>query len=303
MSLDALVWLLVGVGLGVGGSLLLLMAYSGLERFRLGQRIRRARLLRDKAMPRAVSERQREEDFLAAAIADIRAAESGPAPVEPVPEPVKDKAGQPVDAKTLVVAQPRPRALPAATRSKPREATPTTVVEAAGPPAPVAKPVPRGTERPVVKRPEIAKASVQETAPSTIPRKPADVAAAPPTSAKPVAPPVGEARPAPGPVAANDGAARPKLTVVASTSKPAIKKAVRFVAPDDKPAVAEPSHEPEQASRPTEVEKPAAEVPPAAKDEQAPRPTVKALFGEAFTIEKLTVPGALPQPDEGAPKK
>lgn len=40
MSYDALVWLLVGLGAGVAGSLMLLMGYAGLERARLGRRLR-----------------------------------------------------------------------------------------------------------------------------------------------------------------------------------------------------------------------------------------------------------------------
>lgn len=43
MSYDALVWLLVGLGAGVGGSLLLLIGYAALERGRLGRRLRQAR--------------------------------------------------------------------------------------------------------------------------------------------------------------------------------------------------------------------------------------------------------------------
>jgi hypothetical protein len=43
MSYDALVWLLVGLGVGVAGSLMLLMGYAGLERARLGRRLRKAR--------------------------------------------------------------------------------------------------------------------------------------------------------------------------------------------------------------------------------------------------------------------
>jgi hypothetical protein len=43
MSYDALVWLLVGLGVGVAGSLMLLLGYSGLERARLSRRLRQAR--------------------------------------------------------------------------------------------------------------------------------------------------------------------------------------------------------------------------------------------------------------------
>ncbi|MGV3491318.1 MAG: hypothetical protein ACO1OG_08355 [Devosia sp.] len=42
MTLDALVWLVVGLGLGIGLSLMLLIVYSGLERLRLRRRLRRA---------------------------------------------------------------------------------------------------------------------------------------------------------------------------------------------------------------------------------------------------------------------
>lgn len=43
MSYDALVWLLVGFGIGVAGSLMLLIGYSTLEYGRLSRRFRRAR--------------------------------------------------------------------------------------------------------------------------------------------------------------------------------------------------------------------------------------------------------------------
>ena len=47
MSYDALVWLLVGLGVGVAGSLMLLLGYVTLEHRRLGRRDahRRRRLL------------------------------------------------------------------------------------------------------------------------------------------------------------------------------------------------------------------------------------------------------------------
>ena len=38
MSLDAMVWLVAGVGLGLGIALLLLVGYAALERLRLGRR-------------------------------------------------------------------------------------------------------------------------------------------------------------------------------------------------------------------------------------------------------------------------
>lgn len=53
MSLDAMVWLVAGVGLGVGLSLMLLIVYAGLERLRLGRRLKRARVLRTVPPPRA----------------------------------------------------------------------------------------------------------------------------------------------------------------------------------------------------------------------------------------------------------
>ena len=52
MSLDAIVWLVAGIGLGVGLSLFLLLAYSGLERLRLRRRIKRARVLSMTPAPR-----------------------------------------------------------------------------------------------------------------------------------------------------------------------------------------------------------------------------------------------------------
>jgi hypothetical protein len=55
MSLDAIVWLLAGFGLGIALSLLLLMLYSALEWLRLGRRLRRARVL--SAVPATSEER------------------------------------------------------------------------------------------------------------------------------------------------------------------------------------------------------------------------------------------------------
>lgn len=43
MSFDALVWLLVGIGLGVAGCLMALLLYAALEGGRLRRRLRRAR--------------------------------------------------------------------------------------------------------------------------------------------------------------------------------------------------------------------------------------------------------------------
>lgn len=43
MTYDALVWLLVGLGIGVAASLMLLIGYAGVEQARLGRRLRQAR--------------------------------------------------------------------------------------------------------------------------------------------------------------------------------------------------------------------------------------------------------------------
>ncbi|CAN7328565.1 hypothetical protein LJR016_001708 [Devosia sp. LjRoot16] len=51
MSYDALVWLLVGLGIGVTASLLLLIGYSTLEYGRLSRRFRRARTAAAAAAP------------------------------------------------------------------------------------------------------------------------------------------------------------------------------------------------------------------------------------------------------------
>lgn len=54
MNLDAVVWLVAGIGVGMGVSLMLLIVYTGLERMRLGRRLKRARAVEAIAAPRPV---------------------------------------------------------------------------------------------------------------------------------------------------------------------------------------------------------------------------------------------------------
>lgn len=54
MNLDAVVWLVAGIGVGMGASLMLLIVYGGFERMRLGRRLKRARAVEAIAAPRPV---------------------------------------------------------------------------------------------------------------------------------------------------------------------------------------------------------------------------------------------------------
>ncbi len=105
MSYDALVWLLVGLGVGVAGSLMLLMGYAGLERARLGRRLRKARA--------------------AVAIAP-----------EPKPAPVARPPGSRLDMARPAVAKP------ALDETRPEPVRPALVVVAATTPEPIVAAVP-----------------------------------------------------------------------------------------------------------------------------------------------------------------
>lgn len=90
MSYDALVWMLVGLGVGVAGSLMLLMGYAGLERARLGRRLRKARaaaMVATAPEPALTVKPRGSRIDMPKPLA--RPAAAKPAPDNPKPEPVK----------------------------------------------------------------------------------------------------------------------------------------------------------------------------------------------------------------------
>ena len=200
MSLDALVWMIVGLGLGVGLSMLLLMLYSTIERARLRRRFRRARTLRAEPLAPEVQR-------------------------EPVAEPVRAEAGI------------RERVRPAS---------------------------------PVVARPRLAAAPVQEDRPTPLPDvEPADA----PEVAPPVAEPVADVPTPPADAMAMnevEGTGRKPERV-----QPPVPSVGEIPAPDE---VVQPEPEPEPA---------------AARPEPK---SVEALFAEAFAREPLV------RRDDGADK-
>lgn len=129
MSYDALVWLLVGLGVGVAGSLMLLMGYAGLERARLGLRLRKARSAvaiapEAKAAPVVRPPGSR--------LDMARSAAAKPAPDEVEPAPIK--------AALVVVAAPAPEpvvVVPVA-KAADAEVAPPVATPAPKPAAPVA---------------------------------------------------------------------------------------------------------------------------------------------------------------------
>ncbi len=318
MSYDAVVWLLVGTGLGVAGCLLLLMLFSTLEWVRLGRRLKQARLLRATPTPRVAANRVMPE-------------QAKPAPVEMntlVPEPAAvvvvavaeadEKRPKPVDARSLIVPPPKPRPFaPGTARARPAAASKPVDKSAAPPPKPVLKPVAAVPKAPakleVVAKEEskpadvaakplpegVAPAVAKQDVPA-VPavKKPAEVSTAPKPriTQTPVAPP-------PTIVAANDVGPKLRLTVVANDKpaapRPPIKQARSFIAVADKKPTA-----PESAAVAPD---PVGTKPPQAVTEEtpaaAPVRNVKALFGDTFKIEKLTVPGALPLPDKSEPER
>lgn len=298
MSLDALVWLLVGIGLGVAACLLLLMLVSALEWFRLGQRLKRARHVRLAAVPRDADVPAKVVQVeMPPGSRDVLMAEAD-APVARATVEASERRPRPVDAKSMVVAPPKSRAIALSAARMRLATTAPRIAEKALADTP--KPVPKASSapskppaKPTVVASADAKPAGERTAASA---KPAP--ASPEKVVAPVAKGVTSSPAAPPPaIAANDPAPKPKLTVVAS-NKPAtpVQKARSFVAPEEKKPVPEPKAadaRPAEA-RPTEVK--AVEAP-------APLPVqnVKALFGEAFTVDKLTVPGALPLPDKADP--
>jgi hypothetical protein len=98
MSYDALVWLLVGLGVGVAGSLMLLLGYTGMERARLGRRLRKARsAVAVAAEPAPVVRPPRSRlDMARPAAAKPAAEETKPVPVKPALVVVPATAPEPV---------------------------------------------------------------------------------------------------------------------------------------------------------------------------------------------------------------
>jgi hypothetical protein len=137
MSYDALVWLLVGLGIGVAASLMLLIGYSMLEHGRLSRRFRKARLTAAAAAaPVAASVPAAPRTSLLARPAPKPPVEAEPAAevvvevkptVEPKPavEPKPKADEKPARPALAVVRAPEPK--PPAT-AKPAPAVP--VVEA-----------------------------------------------------------------------------------------------------------------------------------------------------------------------------
>lgn len=145
MSYDALVWLLVGLGVGVAGSLMLLMGYAGLERARLGRRLRKARAAvaiapEAKAAP-VVRPPGSRLDMARSAAAKPAPDEVKPAPVKPAlvvvaapaPEPVVVPVAKAADAEvapSVAAAAPKPAAPVAPTGPKPVQSVEALFAEA-----------------------------------------------------------------------------------------------------------------------------------------------------------------------------
>ncbi|WP_423065921.1 hypothetical protein [Devosia sp. CN2-171] len=164
MSLDPIVWLIAGIGIGVGASLMLLMLYAGLERWRLGRRLRRVRVLRDvppppemrppappgsklalldrKAEPREMPatgpvDAKRATAIVEPAVAMATKAEPGVLPV-PFPAAVRSEPETPptVDAAPAVVVEVKPEVpAPPVTPFTP-PSPPPAVTTIASPPRP-----------------------------------------------------------------------------------------------------------------------------------------------------------------------
>lgn len=146
MSYDALVWLLVGLGVGVAGSLMLLMGYTGLERARLGRRLRKARAAvamapEAKAAP-VVRPPGSRLDMARPAAAKPAPDEAKPVPVKPAlvvvaapaPEPVVvvpvAKAADAEVAPPVTTPAPKPAAPVAPTGPKPVQSVEALFAEA-----------------------------------------------------------------------------------------------------------------------------------------------------------------------------
>jgi hypothetical protein len=332
MSYDAVVWVLVGAGLGVAGCLMLLMLFSALERFRLGQRLKLARHLRKTSTPRATNDRAMpDEPRPALALVETPVEEPAATTAVVAIEP-EEKRPKPVDARSMIVAPPKPRPFtPGVARARPPASRITEKGAINLPPKPAPKPVatvPKAQAVPDVVASKQSEPAVEAAKPEDLPKpepvkvvpvgrksdaiveKPPAVAAAakPKTAQTPTAVPPGDA-PAvvakPVIVAANDVAPKPKLTVVANNTpavpRPPVRQAKSFIPVADKKAEATPQPAVVEA-KPVEAP-PAEAIPGEAKPVPAPVRSVKALFSDAFTIEKLTVPGVLPSPDKSEPER
>jgi hypothetical protein len=126
MSLDAIVWLVVGIGFGVGLSLMLVMAYSVVERFRLGQRLKRARGLRETSTPRVeakpvpagsvLAKVARAGEGVAAVPATSLLSPADVDPAKPAAPPVKPRLS--IVAANDVVAKPAAKAVEKASETE-----------------------------------------------------------------------------------------------------------------------------------------------------------------------------------------
>lgn len=129
MSYDALVWLLVGLGIGVAASLMLLIGYSMLEYGRLSRRFRKARLAAAPApAPVADAEPVAPRTSLLA-----RPTPKPTTPAKPAAEPASEVKTA-VEPKPPAADKPPRPALVVVTSPEPKPAV--------APPAPIARPAP-----------------------------------------------------------------------------------------------------------------------------------------------------------------
>lgn len=115
MNLDAVVWLVAGIGVGMGVSLMLLIVYAGLERMRLGRRLKRARAVEAIAAPRPVEAAMALAPVVAEEpVAELPSLDEEPrmeeAPIADAPEPEPEELVEPApvevsEPKFLVVAE------------------------------------------------------------------------------------------------------------------------------------------------------------------------------------------------------
>lgn len=146
MSYDALVWLLVGFGIGVAGSLMLLIGYSTLEYGRLSRRFRRARAA-------ALAAAAPTPAPAAAPVAPKTSLLAGPvAEAKPAAEPNPAADDKPARPALVVVSPPEPK--PAVSVEP---AVPAPVVEA----KPIAAPATEAVAAPP-KRPQSVEAMFAE---------------------------------------------------------------------------------------------------------------------------------------------
>lgn len=152
MSYDALVWLLVGLGIGVAGSLVLLVGYVTLEHQRLGRRLRRARGDAAATVPPTVSTlpppplRAKRPDGRAEAAAAPKPQARLAVVAKPAPADAPAVKPGPVRPVLAVPALPRPglasRSEPPSEPAKPATIKPDAEVGAGTKPEPEAKPGP-----------------------------------------------------------------------------------------------------------------------------------------------------------------